>query len=65
MRSLRFKLSHVKPSAKFYCNYSVLYVLTLSMENSISFSIESILSRRDPPSPLSAIQQLVDKPGTK
>ena len=31
------------------------------MENSISFSIESILSRRDPPSPLSAIQQLVDK----
>lgn len=61
MRSLRFKLSHVKPSAKFYCNYSVLYVLTLSMENSISFSIESILSRRDPPSPLSAIQQLVDK----
>lgn len=31
------------------------------MENSILFSIESILSRRDPPSPLSAIQQLVDK----
>ena len=31
------------------------------MDNSILFSIESILSRRDPPSPLSAIQQLVDK----
>ena len=39
----------------------MLYIFTLSVENSILFSIESILSRRDPPSPLSAIQQLVDK----
>ena len=31
------------------------------MENLILFFIESIQSRRDPPSSLSAIQQLVDK----